>query len=554
MRLSRVKIKNYRSIQECEFYPGNICAMVGENNAGKSNILRAIYSVIGRDWVSANSFSDDDFTDHNPDNDITIELEFDPPLTYQGFVAENSVDVPIVRYVVTHYKRSTKQAKAGDRRLETACLQANGDLVSVLAEAPQHGKQHKYKTLTSIPAEIREQMPVLFIGTDRSLSTQLPSVRTSLLRRMLEDVDKALKKKTAQVEENGVIRERFVHDIFLEKLRSALDTLRVPEFQELENILRIRSLENLGYDPVKDKEKFRFHFDLFDSMDFFKAIKIRFQEGTFEIEATSMGEGAQNAFVIAVFQAYEQMRKKGSVFLIEEPEMYLHPHRQRFFYQTLRNISENNQIIYTTHSANFVTVPEYEEIHLVSRGENGYTKITRSSLKMSDAEREKLRKELDPERNELFFSRYVILVEGDTEKLALPEYAVRLSIDLNRVGCSIIEVGGKRSLKALASMVRSFKIPFTIVFDTDSSDSRKDKKNEEQEYNNEINAFQSENISVIELNPNYEALLRSSMGDELYERLCQKYPSHSKAIRARLIAADEEAPVPDFVKKIYTPF
>jgi predicted ATP-dependent endonuclease of OLD family len=47
---------------------------------------------------------------------------------------------------------------------------------------------------------------------------------------------------------------------------------------------------------------------------------------------------------------------------------------------------------------------------------------------------EKLRKEVDPERGELFFARRLLVVEGDTEKLAFPEYATRLPLDLNRAG------------------------------------------------------------------------------------------------------------------------
>ena len=42
MALSRVVIENYRSIARCEFTPSKLTALVGENNAGKTNILRAI--------------------------------------------------------------------------------------------------------------------------------------------------------------------------------------------------------------------------------------------------------------------------------------------------------------------------------------------------------------------------------------------------------------------------------------------------------------------------------------------------------------------------------
>ena len=45
--------------------------------------------------------------------------------------------------------------------------------------------------------------------------------------------------------------------------------------------------------------------------------------------------------------------------------MFLHPHRRRFFYQTLQRVSAANQVLYTTHSADLVSVPEFENVRLV---------------------------------------------------------------------------------------------------------------------------------------------------------------------------------------------
>src|SRR5690606_4890194 len=152
------------------------------------------------------------------------------------------------------------------------------------------------------------------------------------------------------------------------------------------------------------------------------------------INAVDMGEGAQNALIMAIVQAYEALKKAGAIFLIEEPEMYLHPHQRRFFYRALREIATENQVFYTTHSAEFVSVPEFEEIALVYRDGGDTTKVRRSTLLPTGTLKERLRKELDSTRNELFFSKHVVLVEGDTERLALPEYARRLGVDLDAAG------------------------------------------------------------------------------------------------------------------------
>lgn len=42
MKISRVIIKNYRNLKSVEVDLGNIVTLIGENNSGKSNFLRAL--------------------------------------------------------------------------------------------------------------------------------------------------------------------------------------------------------------------------------------------------------------------------------------------------------------------------------------------------------------------------------------------------------------------------------------------------------------------------------------------------------------------------------
>jgi putative ATP-dependent endonuclease of the OLD family len=75
MRISRIKVQNFRSIQSVDFPLGNVCALIGPNNAGKSNILLALQHVLGRDWVSVTTFEEDDVYGRDGGRDIKIELD-----------------------------------------------------------------------------------------------------------------------------------------------------------------------------------------------------------------------------------------------------------------------------------------------------------------------------------------------------------------------------------------------------------------------------------------------------------------------------------------------
>lgn len=252
----------------------------------------------------------------------------------------------------------------------------------------------------------------------------------------------------------------------------------------------------------------------------------------------------QNALVIAILQAFEERRKQGAILLLEEPEMFLHPQMQRSLYKTLREIGKSNQLIYATHSPHFVSVPDYSDVRLVRKGANG-TGVVMSDLPTNAKRQEKLIKELDPERNELFFATRLLIVEGDTEKLALPEYARRLKIDLDRQGATIVEVGGKRNIPEFANIALSFKIPVGILYDEDSSDF-KDRRDDEKLFNKTLDGFgrADRSCKVWRFSRKYEDHLRKALGEAKYQELCQKYPEVGKPTRARLIAAEGGLPVP----------
>lgn len=187
---------------------------------------------------------------------------------------------------------------------------------------------------------------------------------------------------------------------------------------------------------------------------------------------------------------------------------------------------------------------------LVRKGATG-TSVTQSSLPLTAKRREKLIKELDPERSELFFATRLLVVEGDTEKLALPEYAKHLGLDLDKTGATIIEAGGKRNLKDLAELATSFGIPTGVAYDKDSSDFTD--KAAEDACNAELDAMATADgsVRVWRLSKNYEEHLRNALTEPVYQQLSQKHGGGlSKAIKARLIANEPGQPVPAPVEDI----
>ena len=75
--------------------------------------------------------------------------------------------------------------------------------------------------------------------------------------------------------------------------------------------------------------------------------------------------------------------------------------------------------------------------------------------------------EFDAERSELFFSRAAILVEGMTEKIALPVVFHALGHDADREQISIVECGGKSNLPLFVEICKRARVPCVVVHDSD---------------------------------------------------------------------------------------
>lgn len=551
MRISKIRIENFRSIKSLDLKVPSVCCLVGPNNAGKSNLLLAIQRVLGRDWVSVNSFEELDVYAHDQSADVAIQISFEPGIPYSKFKAADPVLISTLSFEYTRYKVGENK---GERRLDQRCFDEHGKPPQVLAKAPKKGEAHQYQPLVNIPSEVRESIPLIYIGTNRTLKEQLPAARYSMLRQLFEDIDRDLQDPTKTVkvkQQDGAEVDVPRIERFHKLMEAAVKLLRTEGFEALENSIKTNALQQLGLDPATDSDKLDLFFSPFDTIDFYKSLDLRVREGTFSVSATELGEGIQNALVLAILKAFEERRKQGAIFLIEEPEMFLHPQMQRSLYKTIREIAKTNQVIYTTHSPHFIAVPEYDDVVIVRKGENG-TKVRSSDLPTNARRREKLLKELDPERNELFFATRLLLVEGDTEKLALPEYAKRLSLDLDRQGATIVEVGGKRNIPEFVQIAKSFEIPVGIVYDEDSSDFGT--AGEEVKFNATLDGFSKADgsVRVWHFSKKYEDHLRKAVGEKKYQELCQRYPNVGKPTKARLIAMEPDLPIPEPISDILT--
>ncbi|MDD2870889.1 MAG: AAA family ATPase [Candidatus Gracilibacteria bacterium] len=159
-----------------------------------------------------------------------------------------------------------------------------------------------------------------------------------------------------------------------------------------------------------------------------------------------------------------------NVFLIDQPENFLHPHATKMIDTILLQIGEleNTQILYSTHSGELVSnfkkgIYEISDIVFVNNVDgNTITKRINNSYGRYN----KIMINLIFKNSSIFFSDAVILVEGETERISVPNIyenidmhkyldlkGKKLSSDekqnyfnLNYKNISVIDVGGKGAL------------------------------------------------------------------------------------------------------------
>lgn len=471
MRIAKVRIEHFRSIKELDFEPGPYCVLIGENNSGKSNILRALNLALGETWPSERSFSDEDFYNQDTSEDIIIQVFFD-----EGFKEWRNnypAEITGIELRCKAYKRKVKNKPAGTLTTDYFCINKKGEKVSYPDGKLEKGKKHSGAWLPMrVTKDIRERLPFIYIDVLRDYNRQTPSSRWSILRRLFNEVNTEFlnDKKEITVKMPDGSKEKMTRkDAFENTVQEAYKYLRTKPFEEIEKLLAKNAIEQMGLEAGENKVELSF--ETHDPTNAFKSLQLYVDQMGIRSPAGEVGAGLQSAIVVAIFRTYVELKKEGAVFAIEEPEVFLHPQKARYFNTVLRSLADKgNQIFLTTHSPIFVQVYDPESVAIIRRcAETGTCVHQAEVIDLAEDQRKALRllTEFDSQRNELFFARRVMFVEGNTEKVAIPLVFQAMGVDINKENISVIECGGKTKIPLFVRAAKAFGIPYVVMVDED---------------------------------------------------------------------------------------
>ncbi len=449
-RLTRLTIKGYRSIGSpvtIAFPRNQPVVLVGENNAGKSNIVKALQVVLGPVWPGSHDPEDHEFFGRERQHPIKIEVEFDPSEPLGGKYTA----------AVWRYDESAEEP-----------IHFRG--------RPSRGGQERY-----ISNDDRDTCMCVVVEAERNLNYHLSyASKWTLLSRLMHRFHRAL---------GGHKPVRNDLESLFERIKQKFH--EVPEFKNFLDDLQQQMDDLVSTMP----HRLAVDFEAYNPVNVFHALRLHAAENGAPRTLEEMGTGEQQVLALAFAHAYARAFHGGLVLVVEEPEAHLHPLAQQWLAQRLRSQCRDGlQLVLTTHNPAFIDLEGLEGLVLVSKrdGQTQVCQLTRDEL---------VRKcmELGAPADKIttanvlpfysanattdllsgFFARAVVLVEGPTETLALPRLLAKRNLSVEREGIAVLSVGGKGNLAKWYRLYSAFGIPTYLVFDNDARDDADGNKRKE---------------------------------------------------------------------------
>lgn len=457
MKFKKVTIQDYRSIKKLELpIDEHLTTLVGANEHGKSNILEAIAML---DVKRSFDFEKDKRIDNN---------------------AENHYPSIIFSLELSDLERRGIQEESQEKYPPQTITNTDGTV--------SEGKPEKKIKLEDIPSVIEYKR---YIGTDENEEEKNYYTILNISDQHIRDTIYLLIKEKS----NTVI----YFDEFNDRLGSVISREEIENSDQnplIQGLLKISGFKGSEEELFTDTNKSR---QLWDKAPkrITEEIKKAWYQGQkddiqVKVKTDTKGENIlidvedKNTFVefgsrsrgfkwffsfFLKYRAHHDGDLKDSIFIIDEPGLFLHPKGQKDLLQYLDKLGIQNQIIYSTHSPFMINRSKPNRVRVVEKSHKNGTEI---NTKGFTANWRHMRTALGMVLSDSFYyADKTLVVEGPEDViyiLSLLQFIAKKekwNIDVNIL--SVMDAGSASNLPAMARIVKDEERPLIVLIDSDST-------------------------------------------------------------------------------------
>lgn len=486
MFISQLDIHNYRIIGNkgfsLELKPFTL--IVGENNAGKSTILKSIELVLSQEISIYRS--------------RMLELDdinYKSRIDFCEKVINSEVDIEEIKFpeveisLIFKDLNPIQEAIVGDWFIDKNFTQAK----VTYKFKPRAGfnksewikliREKNYEKASEIEFPIKEYDYVIYGGGNEN--NKCDSYLLSMLKMDYLEALRDAKKELVSGSSSNLLFKILdgVPDGSYDDIKSTLSSIDTSISSNetlsgmkstIKNLLDKVSLDYSGDNDVS------FNFNSPEIREMLKKLSLRYGANPIDINRNGLGRNnlLYISLVISKFANTNYFGKETQFRLvgIEEPEAHLHVHLQDHLAKNIKGIIHNEnkdtQLIMTSHSTHICGTLDIENT-VVIYNDNGTIKnhyiLSGFNNSNDDIKRKRyLQKYLDATKTPMFFSRKLILVEGIAEQILIPTlFEKHTGKILESVGCSLLNVNGIAFKNFLEIIRKGYYIKCAVLTDGD---------------------------------------------------------------------------------------
>lgn len=507
-----MKISNFRNFENVDVVLSHKQIVIGENNVGKTNFLRAIQLILDPKISEEDRYlQETDFFDgiENPmgngeEIEIVIEIQgfehnssllaqlcdasidTNPPtlrITYRYFpIRDDDETICKYEYVVFKGVNEAHIFTHTDRQL------LNIKVINAIRDVESEIKNYKKSPLANLikqyeidTKDLEQIIESLEKKSGELLALdELIDLKTNINRSFSKlaglQSDTELSLQTLEFEPTKLlnalkimigVKKRSISDsslglnnlLYISLILLALEDKTIPAI-----------IKRLKFDELRTKE---------DS-EILEQSYTPNSKGNYILRANLTN--SQMALLYKFMDNYNSSNQGFTILAIEEPEAHVHPALQRVIYKDVISNSRTS-VLMTTHSTHIVSVtPIQYMVHLLKPAKGGSTIVTSSSdIKLQAGDIVDLERYINANRGEIYFGKGVILVEGIAEQYLVPKFAELLGKPLDEFGIIVCNINSTNFMPYM-KLLNELHIPFVAITDGDYYEIKREGDSETRKY------------------------------------------------------------------------